>query len=118
MVDEARQWFVEVSPPSADEEGGEHAIVNPSGTHIVNKFFILYAISKPATPAPTNITRSSEGLEWCIYQTHPYYWCYLEFPDPGYFHYLALLLGNTLQSFGSNGCSLIRIHHVMRSDEV
>ena len=32
MVDEARQWFVEVSPPSADEEGGEHAIVDPSGT--------------------------------------------------------------------------------------
>ena len=36
MVDEARQWFVEVSPPSADEEGGEHAIVNPSGTHILH----------------------------------------------------------------------------------
>lgn len=26
MVNEACQWFVEVSSPNADEEGGEHAV--------------------------------------------------------------------------------------------
>ena len=36
MVNEARQWFVEVSPPSADEEGGEYAILSPSGVRFVS----------------------------------------------------------------------------------
>ena len=35
-MNEARQWFVEVSPPSADEEGGEHAILSPSGVRLVS----------------------------------------------------------------------------------
>ena len=36
MVNEACQWFVEVSPPSADEEGGEHAILSPSGVRVLD----------------------------------------------------------------------------------
>ena len=55
MVDEARQWFVEVSPPSADEEGGEHAIVNPSGTHILHAHIARTAWVSVLIPRASNM---------------------------------------------------------------